>query len=186
MHENIIEKLKNNLSSKRLKHTFGVSDTAADLASLYGADIAKARLAGLLHDCARELPEDVLLQMAESYGIEINDVERREPILLHAAVGAFIAKRDFAINDSEVLRAITLHTTGAPIMSLLDNIVFLADFIEPGRAFSGVEKLRALAKKDLYGALIAAYDHTLEYLISKQGLIHSATVEGRNALLTRT
>lgn len=183
MNERVLDRLTKNLAPKRLKHSLGVSEAAAELACCYGADVAKARLAGLLHDCAREMSNNILLQTAEAFGIVVNDVERREPMLLHAPVGAFIAARDYGVDDPEVLRAITWHTTGGPVMSLLDNVIFLADFIEPGRSFSGVDKLRRAAESSLQAALLAAYDQTLEYLITKRGLIHPATVEGRNALL---
>jgi predicted HD superfamily hydrolase involved in NAD metabolism len=177
--------LTKNLSAKRLQHSIGVSETAASLAKLYGANPTQARMAGLLHDCAREIPKNILLQIAESFDIVVNDVERREPMLLHAVVGAVIAHRDYYMEDPEVLRAITWHTTGGPVMSLLDDIIFLADFIEPGRTFPGVDQVRMLAKTDLSSALLASYDQTIEHLIRKKSLIHHATVEGRNALLCR-
>lgn len=186
MMEHILDKLKINLSPKRLKHSEAVSKTAVNLAELYGADVVRARFAGLLHDCAREISNNCLLQIAEASGIEINDIERREPVLLHAAVGAVIACRDYCVNDPEVLRAIAWHTTGGPMMSVLDNVVFLADYIEPGRSFPGVDNLRILVKSDLDSALLAAYDQTIEYLLSRKGLIHPATIEGRNALIVRT
>jgi predicted HD superfamily hydrolase involved in NAD metabolism len=186
VNDRILARLTKNLTPKRLKHSLGVSETAVALAGRFGADVAKARLAGLLHDCAREMPSNILLQTAEAFGIVVNDVEQREPMLLHAPVGAFIAIRDYGVDDPEVLRAITWHTTGGPVMSLLDNIIFLADFIEPGRSFPGVDKLRRSAEDSLQTALLAAYDQTLEYLIYKRGLIHPATVEGRNALLLQT
>jgi predicted HD superfamily hydrolase involved in NAD metabolism len=185
MMEEIREKLAKTLSSKRLKHCVGVSKTAVRLAKLYGADAEKAGLAGLVHDCAREMSNNILLQMVEAFGIVVTDVDKREPVLLHAPVGALVASRDYGVQDSEVLQAITRHTTGGPGMSLLDNIIFLADFIEPGRSYPGVEKLRVLAGKNLRRALIAAYDQTVEHVIAKGGLLHPATVAGRNALLVK-
>jgi predicted HD superfamily hydrolase involved in NAD metabolism len=183
--EEIVDKLAGNLSPKRLQHSQGVSETAALLARRYGADENKARLAGMLHDCAREMPSNILLQTAEAFGIVVNDVERRETMLLHAPVGAFVARRDYGLADDEIFRAITWHTTGGPTMTLLDEIIFLADYIEPGRTFPGVNQLRALAQKDLNKALLAAYDNTLGHLIQRGGLIHPATIEGRNAILTK-
>jgi predicted HD superfamily hydrolase involved in NAD metabolism len=179
----ILAKLATQLSEKRLRHSLGVCQTAAVLAQQYGADPGKAHLAGLLHDCARELPKHQLLQMALGSGIVINEVERNEPLLLHAAVGAIVAGGDYGQEDQEVIGAIRWHTTGGARLSLLEQIVFLADFIEPGRSFTGVEQLRELAGKDLYGALLTAYDLTIEHLLQKKALIHPATVEGRNALL---
>jgi len=185
MNEEIHKKLAKTLSSKRLKHSDGVSATAVRLAGLYGADLEKACLAGMVHDCAREMANNILLQTAEAFGILVTDVDKREPILLHAPVGAVVARRDYGVQDPDVLQAITWHTTGGPGMSLLDNVIFLADFIEPGRSYPGVERLRALADNNLRDALLAAYDQTLEHLMAKGSLIHPATVAGRNALLLK-
>ncbi len=183
--EDILDRLAKQLSPKRLEHSRGVSHTAAELAARYGADVAKAELAGLLHDCARGMPNNLLLQAAAASGIVVNSVEQREPVLLHAPLGAVIAGRDYGVDDPEVLSAIRWHTTGGPVMALLDEIVFLADYIEPGRSFPGVDRLRELAAASLPEALLAAYDQTLRYLLSEGGLIHPATVEGRNALLVK-
>lgn len=185
MTDGLLDKLRKQLPPKRLAHSLGVRDTAAELAARYGADVAKARLAGLLHDCARGMSSNLLLQAAAASGIVVIGVEQREPVLLHAPVGAVIARRDYGVDDSEVLAAIRWHTTGGPAMSPLDEIVFLADYIEPGRAFPGVERLRALAASSLPEALLAAYDQTLRFLLAEGGLIHPATVEGRNALLMK-
>jgi predicted HD superfamily hydrolase involved in NAD metabolism len=185
MIEEIRKKLAKTLSAKRLKHSVGVSTTAVRLAGMYGADPEKACLAGLVHDCAREMSNNILLQTAGAFGIVVTDVDKCEPVLLHAPVGAAIACRDYGVLDAEVLQAIVWHTTGGPVMSLLDKIIFLADFIEPGRSYPGVDRLRVLADYNLQDALLAAYDQTLEHLIAKRGLIHPATVAGRNALLTK-
>lgn len=185
MYNRILTKLTQQLSPKRLNHSIGVSDTAAQLAERYGADVEKARLAGLLHDCARDMSNNLLLQTAEANAIVLRDVERRTPMLLHAPVGVIIAQQEYGVTDPEVLSAIRWHTTGGPDMSLLDYIVFFADYIEPGRSFPGVERLRALAEKGLNEAVLAAYDQTLGYLMSERALIHSDTVEGRNALLLK-
>lgn len=183
MYEEIVEKLAKTLSPKRLRHSLGVSATAAELAERHGADPAKARLAGLLHDCARGMPSNLLLQKAEAFAIVLNDVELREPALLHAPVGAKLAGTEYGIDDPEILSAIRWHTTGGPAMGLLDEIIFLADYIEPGRDFAGVDKPRSLALTDLDAALLAVYDQTLIHLVEKRGLIHPATIEGRNSLL---
>lgn len=185
MTEKILDRLAKELSPRRLEHSRGVSSAAASLAARYGADVAKARLAGLLHDCARGMPNNLLLQAAAASGIVVNSVEQREPVLLHAPVGVVIAGRDYGVEDPEVLSAIRWHTTGGPVMSLLDEIVFLADYIEPGRSFPGVGHLRELAAASLPEALLAAYDQTLRHLLAEGGLIHPATVEGRNALLMK-
>ncbi|MBP2653304.1 MAG: putative superfamily hydrolase [Firmicutes bacterium] len=183
MMNGIYAKLGKSLSAKRLKHSVGVSETAVALAGCYGADIEKARLAGLLHDCAREMTSNILLKIAENSGIVLNDIEKCQPVLLHAPVGAIVARRDYGIEDDGICQAISRHTVGGIEMELLDKIIFLADFIEPGRDFPGVGKLRDLAWSDLSDAVLAAYDNTILYLISNQGLIHQDALNGRNALL---
>ncbi|HAK72730.1 MAG TPA: phosphohydrolase [Sporomusaceae bacterium] len=181
--ENIIKSLAAKLTSKRLRHSLGVSETARVLAERFGAQPEKARLAGLIHDCARELSNNNLLQMAKSFGIVISDVEMANPSLLHAPVGAYLAKAEFGIMDEQVLQAVKLHTTGGPAMTILDKVVFLADYIEPNRSFPGVDQIRNLAQTDLDQAVLAAYDQTLRFVIAQGGLIHTASVEGRNFML---
>lgn len=177
------EKLQTALSPRRLRHCYGVRDTAVQLARRYGADVVQAAVAGLLHDCARELPRNNLLNIVHSSGIVVNDLERDEPVLLHAPAGAIVAQQDYGIDDPAICQAIRLHTTGGATMTLLDKIIFLADYIEPGRTFPGVDNLRRLAKQDLDQAVLAAFDQTLRFLLQKGRLIHIATVEGRNGLL---
>ncbi|MGI6093506.1 MAG: HD domain-containing protein [Veillonellaceae bacterium] len=181
--EAIIDKLKISLTPKRLLHSYGVSETAVLLASKYDADQDKARLAGILHDCAREIPSRKLADEASKRMINIDEVERLQPILLHAALGAKLAEEKYGIRDKEILEAIEKHTVGGLSMSKLAKIVYLADFIEPNRNFPGVEKLRQIAENNLDHAVLAAYDHTLEYIIKQRGLIHPATVAGRNQIL---
>lgn len=179
----IREKLARNLSKKRFKHSVGVSNTAEELARRYQCSPKKAKLAGLLHDCARELTSNLLLSTAEGFGIVVGDIERHQTVLLHARVGAKLAEADYGVTDGEISRAIALHTTGGPGMTLLDKIVFLADVIEPGRSFPGVEAIRLLAEQDLDKALLAAYNQTIVSLAGNNSLIHPDTIIGRNELL---
>jgi predicted HD superfamily hydrolase involved in NAD metabolism len=178
-----VDKLSQTLSEKRFRHSLGVSQTAAGLAVRFGEDVAKAKLAGLLHDCARSIPSNNLLQMAKTFAIVVNDVECCQPVLLHAPLGACLAKKDYGVDDPQILKAIALHTTGGRDLSNLEKIIYLADFIEPSRNFPGVDKLRSLALDDLDAAMLAAYDQSLHYVIEQGVLIHPATVEGRNYLL---
>ncbi|MCX7780842.1 MAG: bis(5'-nucleosyl)-tetraphosphatase (symmetrical) YqeK [Negativicutes bacterium] len=176
-------KLRGKLSGKRMRHSEGVMKSAAELAERYGANVEKAKLAGILHDCAREMPRNNLLQSAKAFGIVVSDIERQMPLLLHAPLGSKIAQAEYGIDDPEILSAIALHTTGAAKMTLLDKIVYLADFIEPGRDFPGVDTLRLLAKLDLDKAVLQAFDQSIRYILEHKGLIHPATIEGRNTLL---
>lgn len=184
-YDEIVKKLEKRLSSKRFKHSQGVAETAVSLAKRFAGDPLKARLAGILHDCAREIPRNNLLQTAEASGIVLCDIERLEPVLLHAKLGAKMAQTEYGVIDAEILQAIALHTTGGPVMTLLDKIIYLADFIEPGRNYPGVDNLRQLAGTDLDCAVLAACDQTIKFLLEKRGLLHPATIEGRNALLTK-
>lgn len=183
--QNLTKKISLTLSPKRMSHSIGVSKAADDLALRYGADPVKARIAGLLHDCARELPSNTLLQYAKSFGILVTDVEQANPALLHGSVGAYLAHREYGVSDEEILGSIYWHTTGRSCMTVLEKIIFLADYIEENRHFPGVELLRRLAKTDLNKAVLAGYDMTLRHVIDQGGIIHTASIEGRNYLLLR-
>lgn len=181
--ERMKEKLKQNLSKKRFEHSVNVSQTAVILAQKYGGNVEQAKLAGMLHDCARELPQEKLLQTAKLFDIVENDVEKSMVVLLHAPLGAKIAENEYDIRDKEILRAIALHTTGDAKMTLLDKIIYLADCIEPSREYPGLDNLRNLSVQDIDKAVLAALEHSLTYIISQHSLIHPATVAARNYLL---
>lgn len=150
---------------KRFIHTLGVEFTAAALAMKHGAPLREAQAAGLLHDCAKCLTDEKQLSICEKHGLAVTEVERRNPYLLHGRVGAFLAKSKYGITDEDVLNAITWHTTGRPGMSLLEKIVFVADYIEPGRKNAPhLEEVRKLAFENLDEALIQILKNTLEYL----------------------
>lgn len=180
----IEKRLRKTLSAKRYLHSMGVCQTAAELAERFGTDIFQAMVAGLLHDCARELPNNTLLKRAVDFDIVVGSLEKSSPVLLHAVISAHLAAEEYGIDDEAILRAIALHTTGGAGMSKLDKIIFLADFIEPGRAFPGVDKLRKLAGENLDKAVLAAFDQTIRHLLEKEMIIHPASVAGRNELLT--
>lgn len=177
------KKLKQVLSAKRFRHSVGVAHTAVELAAQFGADTANAATAGLLHDCAREMSNNTLLKKAIDFGIVVGSLEKSSPVLLHSIVSARLAAVEYGVQNEEILRAIASHTTGGANMSKLDKIIFLADFIEPGRAYPGVDKLRDLAGKDLDRAVLAAYDQTIQYLVKESMVIHPSSVDGRNELL---
>lgn len=182
----VISKLKASMKESRFKHSLGVMDTSIILARRYGEDVKKAEHAGLIHDCARDIPVETQLKMAENFGILLDDIEKHEPVLIHGPLGAEIARRTFGIEDEEILKAVRLHTTGDKNMTLLEKIVFLSDYIEPGRCFPGVEDLRVKAFKDLDEAIISAFDSTIRYVVGRQGLLHPRTVNARNFILLHT
>ena len=161
----IKKKLKTELDKARYEHTIGVMDTAACLAMRYDCDFEKAQVAGLLHDCAKCIPNDSKLRMCKKFGIEITSSEKKAPFLLHAKLGAYIAKKEYEVDDPEILSAIACHTTGKPDMSLLDKIIFIADYIEPGRDKApNLQEIRRLAFQDIDKALIHILKDTLSYL----------------------
>jgi predicted HD superfamily hydrolase involved in NAD metabolism len=151
------------LSDKRYAHTLRVAETAERLAKLHGLDPERARLAGLLHDTAREVGKEELLRVAEEDGLPIGDFEREQPILLHGPVAAKLAREDLGVEDGEILDAVRVHTTGKPGMGPLALALFVADKIEPGREQPGVEDLRELASVSLHRAARAALEDSISY-----------------------
>ena len=129
----IEDKLSRTLEEKRLRHTYGVSYTAAAIAMAHGYDIQKARLAGLLHDCAKYIPSKKRISLCEEHNIDVSECERRNTSLLHSKLGVVLAGSEYGIDDEEILGAIRWHTTGKPEMSTLEQIIYIADYIEPNR-----------------------------------------------------
>ena len=182
----ITSELTKRLSPKRFRHSVGVSQTAQSLAVRFGCDKDKAKLAGLLHDLAREVPRNELLPRAQAFGIVVCDIERIEPVLLHASLAAKMAQAEFGINDKEILQAIILHTTGGLNMTMLDKIICLADAIEPNRSFKDADEIRKVAHNDLDKALLMALDQSICYIVKRGGLIHPATITARNQILLKS
>lgn len=161
----IVKILKKRMDHERYWHTLGVAYTAASLAMAYGCDFEKAYLAGLLHDCAKPLSGEEKLALANEAGIEISDVARLRPGLLHAPLGAYLARTEFGVTDEEILRAIETHTTGRPEMSLLQKIIFVADYIEPNRPeFPTFKEIRACAFQDIDKAVYLRVKRNIDYL----------------------
>lgn len=163
--EKMIVRLKTKISEKRFEHSLGVEYTAACMAMVHGADVEKARIAGILHDCAKGIPTKEKLEKARNHGIPINRSEKENPDLLHAKLGAYYAKTKYDVRDEEILDAIAYHTTGRPDMSLLDKIIFIADYIEPNRKMiRDMEIIRKEAFCDIDKCLIHILRNTIEYL----------------------
>lgn len=166
----IEERLEKVLSEKRFFHTRGVMYTSASLAMCHNANIEHAMLAGLLHDCAKYLSEAEQLRQCSKHNLPIREIEERNPYLLHAKVGAYFAEKKYGITNPEILSAITWHTTGKPAMSVMDQIVFIADYIEPGRKMiEGLQEIRKIAFQDLDKAVYQILDNTLHYLKKDKG-----------------
>lgn len=174
----IEKQLKKELDKERFTHTMGVMYTAAALAMAHGADMDQALYAGLLHDCAKCIPNEEKLSLCEKYQISISDAERKSPSLLHAKLGAYFAKSIYGIEDEEILHAIKVHTTGEPGMNLLDKIIYIADYIEPNRDQApNLTAIRKLAFQDLDKTMEKILSDTLQYLTEKVGEIDPLTNE---------
>lgn len=159
------KRVKKALDKDRWEHTKGVAYTACCLAMAHGADMEQAMLAGFLHDCAKCIPNEEKLALCKKYKVDLTDVEKRNPYLIHAKLGAYLAKKDYGVDDPEILHAIRVHTTGAPEMSLLDKILFVADYIEPDRDKARrLGELREKAFRDLDETLLCILSDTVLYL----------------------
>lgn len=170
------KEMKKELDDSRYEHTMGVMYTCAALAMRYECDIEKAMLAGLMHDCAKCIPNAKKLKMAEKYHLEPSELERKNPFMLHARLGAYLAKEKYDIDNEEVLDAIRWHTTGRPDMTLLDKIVYIADYIEPKRDKApNLLLIRHLAFVDIDGALFKVLEDTLSYLGDSPDEVDSMT-----------
>ncbi|MGH4139280.1 bis(5'-nucleosyl)-tetraphosphatase (symmetrical) YqeK [Clostridium sp.] len=177
--------LQLNLSEGRLQHSLNVSETAVALAKKYGENIESARIAGLVHDCGKNMKDDQLLKVASEHGIHNDEIYLHNPSILHGLVGSIIAREIMNIEDEDILASIRYHTTGRKNMSILEKIIYIADYIEPLRVFEGVEKLRLLSYTDLDAAVIQSLENTIKYVISRKELLHMDTVEARNYLLSK-
>lgn len=176
MYETLQKQLKNVLDESRYEHTIGVMYTAGCMAMAHGYDIQKAMLAGLLHDCAKCMTHEERLLLCEEHHVEVTPSELDNKSLLHAKAGAILAKVQYDITDDEILHAIAVHTTGEPDMNTLDKIIYIADYIEPGRDKApNLELIRTLAYKDLDSCMAQILYDTLNYLKTRGGLIDPAT-----------
>lgn len=175
--------LQASLPPKRYRHSVNVYKTALQLAEAHGLPQDKIAVAALLHDCGREVGSKESVAKALALGLEMDQVEREQPILLHAKIGVYNAVHKYGVTDQEILDGILYHTTGAAGMSTLAKVVFLADMIEPNRDFPGVEELRQLCRKDLDKAMLQAYSNTIRYLLEEGQLIHPHCIDGYNELL---
>lgn len=170
------EIVKENLDAIRYEHTMGVMYTAAAMAMRYDLDLQKALVAGLLHDCAKCISSDKKISLCEEHGITISESERKNPSLLHAKLGAFFAEEKYGVKENDILEAITYHTTGRPNMSLLDKIVFIADYIEPNRVQAPhLEQIRKLAFEDIDACLYMILEDSLAYLQTRSEVIDPMT-----------
>ena len=170
--------MKQLLKQPRYIHSLGVEEVACDLAVIYGYDAEKASIAGILHDCARNLSDAELLSCCEQYHLQVTEMEAKCPFLLHGKVGAAFAKDLYGITDTEIINSIINHTCGRPNMSLLEKIIFIADYIEPYRKpLPRIDEIRRMAYNDLDRALVMILENTLNYLEQSKAEIDTMTVD---------
>lgn len=174
--------VKEKLTNDRFTHTIGVVDTAVMLAKKYGADEKKAELAAIFHDVAKCMPVKELKAIMEEKQLSLELLQYNKE-LWHAPIGAFLAEHSYGIHEKDILQAITYHTSGHEEMTLLDKVIYVADYIEPNRNFPGVEKARELANEDLDQALLYALKNTITFLINKEQIVYPLTVKTYNSIL---
>lgn len=164
--------VKEKIGRERFIHSVSTAIEAASLAAIFGADSAKAKVAGLLHDVGKGHTAQ-----AARYKVALDDMEAKNPELAHGRIGAAMVKADLGIDDPEILSAIAYHTTGKDGMSVLDKVIYLADIIEPGRTFAGVDRIRALARTNIDAAMIAALEQIMEFVKNKGFALHPSSEE---------
>ncbi|AIQ73128.1 MULTISPECIES: bis(5'-nucleosyl)-tetraphosphatase (symmetrical) YqeK [Paenibacillus] len=180
--EALIEAVSTQMPDKRWKHTLGVMETSIQLAKQYGADPERAETAAILHDVAKYWPVERMKEIIEQNQLNL-DLLVYDKQMWHSEVGAFVAEKDYGITDPDIINAIRFHTSGREDMSLLEKIVCLADYIEPGRDFPGVDKIREKAQVSLEEGLVAGFDSTISLLLEKRRVIFPLTVLARNDLV---
>lgn len=174
----IKKKLVKKLPPARYEHTLGVAYTAAALAMRYGTDMEQAFMAGLLHDCAKHLSDEKMLEKCVEFGLPVSDDERKKTILLHAKLGAYYAEHKYGVQDAAICHAIACHTTGCQNMSLLDMILYTADYIEPNRDKApNLSYYRKLAFEDIGRCTYEILEGTISYLTKCCAPLDKTTLE---------
>ncbi|MCK9443914.1 MAG: bis(5'-nucleosyl)-tetraphosphatase (symmetrical) YqeK [Tissierellaceae bacterium] len=183
MYKSIEKDLIIDIGKKRYEHSLRVMEMAMKLAKIYDIDVENARLAALLHDCGKLQGQTNLLKVAKDFDIIIDNYMTYNGDLVHGPLGAYIAKTKYNIKNEEILNAIRYHTTGKKDMTTLEKIIYISDYIELGRDFPGLRKMRRLSFKDLDRGLLMAMGSTISFLVKENKLIHPRTIEARNYLI---
>ena len=181
---NIAKDLKEKLSEYRYNHSLSVAKKAKELAIIYNEDPDEAYLAGLLHDNSKELSDEEMLKEANRFGLDIDEIEKRVPALLHGRVGAEIAKEKYSINDN-IFYAIAYHVLTDKKMNTLAKIIYVADKTEDNRESDiyNIDKERELSRTDLDGAMLLITEAHIESQLKRQRLVHPRSMETRNYIL---
>lgn len=173
------------LGDKRYHHSICVSRAAAQLARLYGADESKAEVAGILHDIMKDLPPEEQKKRMQQYGIQLTQVEQSAPKLWHAILGVEYIRRELNVADEEILQAVRYHTTGRANMTLLEKVLFIADFISDDRDYPGVQALRETAKDSLEKTMVEGIVFTVKELADAKRPIHPDTIAAYNDIVLK-
>lgn len=182
--EQLIDLVKKKMSKKRFEHVIRVEKTAIQLAREYAADVEKASIAALLHDVAKEQSEAEMRDIVISENLNLDLLQFGSQIW-HAPVGSILAEREYGISDDEILEAIKYHTIAAPEMSLIAQIIFVADYIEPGRTHEAAKEARKLASYSLRDAVRFEITQTIKYLVEKEERIYPSAIDAYNAWIER-
>jgi predicted HD superfamily hydrolase involved in NAD metabolism len=182
--EEALKLVKEQLTDHRYQHTLGVMETAIVLAKQYGENEQKAELAAIFHDYAKFRPKGEMQEIIADHGFP-QDLLEYNSELWHAPAGAYLVEKEAGVSDREVLDAIRYHTSGRPGMNLLEKIIYLADYIEPGRHFPGVEEVREMAKENLDKAVIMAIKNTIIFLMKKNQTVYPDTFYTYNDLIKK-
>jgi predicted HD superfamily hydrolase involved in NAD metabolism len=183
MEEELSKWLEGRVSRGRYEHSLGVMEAATQLARHHGVDEKPLRLAALMHDCAREYPNERLIACCEEWSLPIREVDRRSPVLLHGKVAVVIAEREMGVTDDAAVSAVRWHTAGHPGMSLSDKLFYLADVTEPTSEHDWVDELRALAQEDVDRAVLAAIGINVDHLDRTGRVVDPDTYALRELLL---
>ncbi len=173
--------LKDKLTEKRFVHSLNVAESSKELAKIYGYDEEIAYTAGLVHDCCKDTPAGLQLSYMLENGAELTEIEISTAKLYHAMCGSIYVKKEFGIENQDVINAVRYHTTGRKNMSLLEKIVFIADFISAERDYNGVEIMREKAVKSLDEAIVEGLGFTIKDLIDRgERFVHPDTIDAYN------
>lgn len=182
--ETLLSKVEAKLKPKRFEHVKRVADTAVSLAAKYGADTSRAWIAGIVHDYAKQLPDAAFKQVIADQKLDPDLLSYGNGIW-HGEVGVYFIEKDLQIHDAAILSAVAKHTVGADEMSDLDQIIFIADFIEPGRDFPGVDEARTAAQTSLKAGVSYELTATMAFLIEQRQPIYPKTLTSYNAWVNR-
>ena len=173
------------LDEYRYVHSLGVARAAKELAKRYGEDEERAYFAGLVHDITKNTPYEEQLQIIENGGIILNSEEKNNKKLLHAISGSEFLRQELSVTDEEIISAVRYHTTGKSDMTVLEKIIYIADFISAERSFNGVEYMRRLAFESLDKAAMYAVDFCIPDLVSRRQVLHLDSVRLYNELIEK-